>query len=941
VADLLERDGELGVIREGLDAAQRGDGCCVVIEGPAGIGKSSLLAVVRAEAVGRGFRVLRAAGGELERDFPHGVIRQLFSAAVKGASSGGRELAGAAKLAQPVLDLDASEHSSQPSGESRLLEALHGLYWLTVNLAADTPLLLVVDDAHWCDSASLQFLVYLRRRLEGLAVLVVVGTRAGEPGADQRLLRLLGGEGRVRTLRPRALSVAAAGALLRRRLAEAPAPEFTAAVHRATGGNPFLLGELVTALVDAQLRPTREAAAEVAAIGPEGVRQAVLRRLAALGEGAGALARALSVLGTGAELNDAATLAALEPAAAASLAESLVRIQVLRDERRLSFAHPLVRAAIYLDLPLAARARLHARAARVLADAGADANAVAAQLLETDPAGDAAVVELLRAGARRGVEQGAMEVAATYLRRAVAEPPTSEVSAAVFRELGAAELAAGRPDAAAAALAAAWARTDDQATGLSIVLLRRHALVLADRIDEAVAVVDEAATRWADPGIADLLEAGALGAGHLDFRVVPDVARRVDALRRRAETEKAMHDPLALAVAAVSSAFANQPISATTQLTARALTALPRAHADSDYSVEGQLAIALYLSEQYELLAEQSSVWLDDARRRGSLPRFISMATTRSNGAYRAGALADAEAGGRDALEAARLYGHHFWLPGVVAAVLNPLVEHGRLDEADALLRESQVEELHGQSHAFCWAVMLLPARARLRIAQGRLEQGLTDLLACGERYESMSNRSPSLWAWRSEAAIALAALGDGGRARELATDELALARAFGGPRALGVALRGLGLVTPGDEGVALLTEAAAVQAHSGAVLEQARVLVDLGSSLRRRGRRSDARQPLRDGLDAAIRCGAEVLAQRARDELLASGAHVGRERLTGPDALTPSERRVAQLAARGQSNPEIAQALFLTRRTVETHLTHAYQKLGISSRDQLSAALD
>jgi DNA-binding CsgD family transcriptional regulator len=630
-------------------------------------------------------------------------------------------------------------------------------------------------------------------------------------------------------------------------------------------------------------------------------------------------------------------LAELPPDTAATLVESLVRVQVLRDERQLSFTHPLVRAAIYLDLPAAIRGQAHARAARILADVGADPDAVAAHLLESDPAGDTTVVAHLRVGARRAVEQGAMDVAAAYLRRAVAEPPSGAELAEVLRELGAAELAAGRPDAATTALATAAIEAGDPSAEISVVLMRRHALVLADRIPEAVGVVDEVAARCHDPWLADLLEAGSVGAAHLDFRLVRTMEKRVaDLLGRAASTE--LQEPLALAVAAAASGFANRPVGETLALTARALAALPQAHAAADYSVEGQLAIALYLSEQYDRLAEQSSEWLDDARRRGSLPRFISMATMRSCGAYRAGALADAEADGRDALEAARLYGHHFWLPGAVAALLNPLVEHGRFDDAEAVLRESQVEERHGRSHAFCWAVMLLPARGRLRIAEGRLEEGLADLLSCGEQYESAANRSPSLWPWRSEAALAAAALGDDARARELAAEELVLARTSGGPRAVGVALRAVGLVTGGDEGLAMLGDAARVLATSGALLERARVLVDLGSALRHLGRRADARAPLREGLDAAGRCGADLLADRARDELLASGARPRRERLTGPDALTPSERRVVRLAAQGKSNPEIAQALFLTRRTVETHLTHAYQKLGISSREALAA---
>ena len=939
VTGLLERDRELEVIRAALDDVQVGDGRYLAVEGPAGIGKSSLLAAARADAGNRDFRVLSASGGELERDSPHGVIRQLFAATVADRTTSQRWFTGAAALAAPVLYLDHGRGGRERS-ESHLLEVLHGLYWLTVNLAGDGPVLMTIDDAHWCDGDSLRFLIYLRRRLEGLPVLVLVATRSGEPGADQRLLGLLSGDQQAETLKPQGLSAEATAACLQVGLAEDPDPEFTEAAHAATGGNPFLLGELVTALVDAHVRPTAYAARHITDIGPEGVRRAVLRRLAALDAGATALARALAVLGSGAELRDAARLAHLAPNIAASLVEVLVRAQVLRDEQRLSFVHPLVRAAIYLDLPIAARAQAHARAAQILADADADANSVAAHLLESPPAGDETVVGRLLAGARRAVERGAMDVAAAYLRRAVAEPPSQTNSAVVWRELGAAELAAGRPDEAATALAHAAVRTTDEAAQISVVLMRRHALVLGDRIAEAVAVVDEHASRCDDPAVADLLEAGAVGAGHLDFHVVRGMEGRVAQLRRRSATTD-LQEPLALAVAAAASAFANEPIGVTTAVATRALAAISKAHADSGYSFEGQLAIALYLSEQYDLLAKRSSEWLDDARRRGSLPRFICIATLRSSGAYRAGALSDAEADARDAFEAARLYGHHFWLPGAVAALLNPLVEHGRLDDAETVLRDSRVEERHGGSHAFCWAAMLLPARGRLRIAQGRLEEGLADLLACGEHHESTANRSPSLWAWRSDAALALAALGNGVRAHRFSVDELTLARAFGGPRAIGVALRAAGLLAEGEERVTLLHKAAAVLADSGALLERGRALVDLGTALRHCGRRSDARHPLREGLDAAMRCGAEVLAARARDELLATGAHLRRERLSGPNALTPSERRVARLAAEGRTNPEIAQALFLTRRTVETHLTHAYQKLGISSRAELGAVID
>jgi DNA-binding CsgD family transcriptional regulator len=251
------------------------------------------------------------------------------------------------------------------------------------------------------------------------------------------------------------------------------------------------------------------------------------------------------------------------------------------------------------------------------------------------------------------------------------------------------------------------------------------------------------------------------------------------------------------------------------------------------------------------------------------------------------------------------------------------------------------VQELHGNSSAWGWAALLLPARGRMRLAEGRTSLALADFLACGDRHSSDANRSPALWSWRSEAALALAALGSHERAGVLAEQELALARQLNTSRALGVALRARGLVAAGRDGLAHLTQAVNVLAGSSAILEHARALLDLGAALRRSGRRADARTLLYDSLDRANQCGASALAARASEELLAAGARPHRSRSTGPDALTPSERRIARLAADGHSNPEIAQALFLTRRTVETHLTHAYQKLGINSRERLADVLE
>jgi DNA-binding CsgD family transcriptional regulator len=199
---------------------------------------------------------------------------------------------------------------------------------------------------------------------------------------------------------------------------------------------------------------------------------------------------------------------------------------------------------------------------------------------------------------------------------------------------------------------------------------------------------------------------------------------------------------------------------------------------------------------------------------------------------------------------------------------------------------------------------------------------------------------NPGAFGWRSSAALALAALGDDAKAHALASEEVERARRWGTPRAIGVALRAAGLVEGEEAGLGLLREAVATLERSEARLEHARALTDLGAALRRRGRRSEARDPLSRGLEIARECGADALVHRAHTELWATGARPRTPVRTGLEALTPSERRVAELAAGGLSNPRIAQSLFVTVKTVEGHLRRTYAKLGIASRTELPAAL-
>jgi DNA-binding CsgD family transcriptional regulator len=235
---------------------------------------------------------------------------------------------------------------------------------------------------------------------------------------------------------------------------------------------------------------------------------------------------------------------------------------------------------------------------------------------------------------------------------------------------------------------------------------------------------------------------------------------------------------------------------------------------------------------------------------------------------------------------------------------------------------------------------MLLFARGAAAAACGDHEAAVRHLTACGEARLAWGERNPAADPWRSELALALHALGRPELVPSLLAAELRLARRFGARHAIGRAERAAALVRCGSEQIDGLRAAVATLACSTAAGEHARALVELGAALRRAGRRTEARAVLAEGLDRARACGAHVLAERARGELRTAGARPRRDRLRGPEALTAAERRVAELASDGLTNRQIAQALFLTIKTVETHMSHVLAKLDIRGRDELATAL-
>ena len=491
---LLEREPELERIGRTLTRACAAHGGVLAVEGPAGIGKTGLLAATRALAEERGMQVLRARGAQLEQEFAFGVVRQLFEPALAAASDEERNavLQGPAALAGSLLGLGgAGAPEAEAAGPDSSFAVLHGLYWLCANLAAERPVCLVVDDAHWADTPSLRYLAFLLPRLEELRVALVLAARPGEGGAALALLSALTGDAAAELVTPAPLTLEGVGRLVAEGLERDPEAGFVVACRHATGGNPFLVGQLVVALQEDSVAPVDAAAARIETLGARWAARWILLRLGRLPPPAARLARALAVLEQG-ELSPAAALAGLDAHDAVAAADALVAAGIVARGRPLGFVHPIVRTGIYADIGPAERARAHRAAARLLAEAHAPDELVVEHLLASEPSGDGWVVERLVGAARAAARSGAPELAAVYLRRALAEPPAASERSALLLELGIAEDNAGEDG----ALAHMEAATDAAATArerLSAALVLGHALARDNRFADAVEVLDRAA----------------------------------------------------------------------------------------------------------------------------------------------------------------------------------------------------------------------------------------------------------------------------------------------------------------------------------------------------------------------------------------------------------------------------------------------------------------
>jgi DNA-binding NarL/FixJ family response regulator len=921
---VLERGEELAAASELVEHVLDGRGGLLLIEGDAGIGKTTIVGAARDLARRHGLPAPGARGAELERELAFGVVRDLLAASVipEAAPAPAAAVLSAGAPSRPGVDLFA---------------VLQGLYWSVADRTTRDPLLLTVDDVHWCDVPSLRFLAYLARRLDHLAVgLLVAGRPVTLDPARAEVLDAMAREPGVRVLRPAPLSRAGTRLLITDVLG-APDAGFEEACRTATGGNPFLLGELLADLRRAGAAPRDTEVGRIVAAVPREVERSVRSRLAALGPDAAALARAAAVLGDGVDVRRAAELARVPDEDAGAAADALVSARLLAPGRGLVFLHPLVRSAVEAGVGPAERAEAHRRAVEVLSAAGTVGDALVRHLLLARPTADPAVVEALQAAARRAGARGVPESAALLLRRALDEPPPPAVRPAVLLELGTAEMRGGDPAALDHLMAAADEAGDLAARAVATLALARallHSGRGAEAVRRMVSVLDALAGEGAEETEERVLE--------LEAELIT-IASQDPATRPVAEARLArrLRDPrpgtrggcVLLAALGLEEVLVEGSRTRAVHLAEAALTG---GHLLGEPVMARLPAVGITLTLGGRPTAAVA-MWdeaIDALRRHGDVRGFALASAFRGYACLYTGDLVAALADTRHAVELTERDPSQALARGfAVAWLAEALVDTGDLDTVEELL-VAHVARYGGPMSAGSY---LLRSRGRLRLAQGRPSEAEQDFRECGRRLEAGGARGGAIFRWRPGLALALQGQGDDVAARAVAAEAYAAAEDWGAPLPRAEALRVLGEVAPRAEAVGFLRRAVEVAAE--APLERARALAALGRALHREGR-AEARDVLREALDTAAGRGATALARTAQDELVATGARPRRLRSSGADALTPTERRVASMAAKGLTNRAVAQALFVGEKTVETHLSSAYRKLGITARSQLAAAL-
>jgi DNA-binding CsgD family transcriptional regulator len=901
---LLERERECAAAQALVDGVVAGTGGLLVIEGPSGIGKSVLLAELTEQARHAGVTVFSAHATLLGGGISFGLARWLLEPAIRATPSALET--GWAQHARPLF-----EGGTGQTGERRLL--VEGLVALVAELRGTVgPLGLVVDDAQFADPASIEFFEELAARCEDIGVAVAIALDSAPTdlaGASLRGLTAMAGR---RLLRPRPFTLPAVSELVAERLPKAD-EAFAARVAETTGGNPFL----VYGLIDSAERSGTEDL-QIA----EGVSRAVLQRLEGSSQQARALAEAVAVLGA-APLRLAGPLAGLARRDADRAADELVARNVISPGEPIRFAQPVLGDALSAALGPFERAARHLRAAQLLADEHADPDGIAVHLLRSRPGSEPWVCATLRRAARTALGRGDPAAAAELLERALAEPPEPADRGVLVLELAGARAVAGQPEAIETFEQALADVQDPERRAEAWRGLSRLLYANGDLVRAATAGARGRAELPEGHPLAERLLAAELTAASVAPELVLGAIERLDQLALGAPPS----EPTLLALIATHQAARVTRIEQVVVLTRRAVAADPLIDPESRGIPLSHLSGALNWLDETVLAEQMLDAALVRSIELGDPLAEVNVRVTRAWSRICKGQLDLAD----DDLSAILAAGRLEWR-SVDALCAMPLIvlrlERGDLAGArDALDRAPRGAQI-GQGW-FDGVVAL---------AEGDTARALSSFEAAGNELEGILGiRNPGVLPWRSSAALAAWQLGQLDRARSLVAIELEQAYAVPCRRALGIALRVAGLV---GEDSAQLDESVAVLEESPALLELARSLLFAGIVQRRAGRAPAARATLSRALELASECGAFALVEHARTELRMAGARPRQRPHTGPAALTPSERRTAELAASGRTTKQIAASLFLSPKTVEGQLTSVFRKLGISSRSELAPHL-
>lgn len=937
---LIERGEELTALSHVLHDGLAGAGRLAIVEGPAGIGKTRLLGEFRSLLRGSNADVLEACGGELEQGNPLGMVFRLLEQRLARASSEdlARVFRGQAGLLEGML---TGARGDGPAALTDEFALLHSLYWLVVNLTDSRPLVILVDDAQWADAQSLRFLLYLAQRLHDLPVVLVAALRSGDPATE--------GEAVSRLVLQADLSLTLQG------LSADGVREFLTAVFppstdvdrlardtwSATRGNPFLVREVASASRNGERLGDDHP--DIAAA-PASVARSTMLRVSALGEHAVALARAVAVLGGCATLPASAHVAGLSHEEALRAAERLAAIEIFTPGPEPAFYHPIIHSAVYSRFAADERARAHLTAARLLHDTGADPEDVALHLMRSMPVGEPWARASLRTAARRAGRKGAPATAVRFLRRALewSDADDGDVPGLLI-DLGTVEAAAGETDSL---------RHLERAHLIAVAEDRARAtyalgqtLFRYGRPAEALTVFRRGADEFADHD-RDLrlrFEAGYLASAAY---LIGDPQKEAIARGRRLAAElgepaePSSTERLLILHLTLFRAM-SEPGPQHAQRALRALGDCVQLWRDtSDGMALSHTVLTLtWCAAPSEAVVVADTV-LAEARRRGDALVFAEVSLTRALANYARGRVSDAMADAQMAMTGMSR-GWNSTVPAPHGVLAFCHLDRGELDEAQHVLELAEQYLRDRQTPGL--NVWFYIARGRLKLARNDLQAASDDFVLVGRLLEANGFDNPGfvLSPWRSQAGSVAHELGRSDEARELIDEDIELGRRLGLVGVLGTALRCKALTATPVPDTDLLRRSVEVLDHpEGSMLELATSLMHLGVAQRRLGRRAECRDVLRRALDLAHQVGATAVESRVHAELHAAGARPRRPLIQGPDALTPSERRIADLMADGLTGRQIAESLYLTINTIEWHRRNIYRKLSVSSREALGDAL-